>query len=488
MTRLTPIFLVCLRLAIGWHFFFEGVEKLHTPSWSSAPYLRESTGPLAKDFRDMAGDPVLGLVELEPLGKDQDSARVPHNQRFPPGLGKAWDGFADRFIAHYKPKDDSDAKQFENSVRAKLAQRKEQTGMWLAGQGPHGSKKVTITKYGVTAEATKTTAERLAEYKAALKHLADLQEKEQQEYKKAFEANSVQALRRMQDPDAKTPYAALPGLNKDIADAKAEVTRQRADLLADVNQQTLEMKKALRDLLTPDQRNVVLPKAIEEKIKALPADKQAQARQEALEKQPQFGTFVEDEDPALLIYLNQAPVKNEASLRQYLAEPQAPTWSTWSWLSWDRLQWSDFLVRYGLLAVGACLLVGLLTRTACVAGAAFLLLFYLAMPPLPGLPANPRAEGHYLFINKNIIEMLALLALATTYSGRWVGLDGLLHYFSPFRRRDTAEPNSKTIRNKAKDLGPTRSEPERKNGAETIPLAADQPGEIATIKPHHSQE
>ena len=46
-------------------------------------------------------------------------------------------------------------------------------------------------------------------------------------------------------------------------------------------------------------------------------------------------------------------------------------------------------------------------------------MFFLAMPPLPGWPESPRAEGHYLYINKNIIEMLALLVLATTASGRW---------------------------------------------------------------------
>jgi len=76
-----------------------------------------------------------------------------------------------------------------------------------------------------------------------------------------------------------------------------------------------------------------------------------------------------------------------------------------------------------------------------VAGALFLLLFFLAMPPFPGWPENPRAEGHYLFINKNIIEMLALLALATTRSGRWVGLDGLVQFLSP-RRRHAEEVRS----------------------------------------------
>ena len=77
--------------------------------------------------------------------------------------------------------------------------------------------------------------------------------------------------------------------------------------------------------------------------------------------------------------------------------------------------------------IGGCLLLGLFPRMACVLGAMLLLSFYLAMPPLPGSPENPKAEGHYLVINKNIVELLALLTLATTASGRWFGLDRCIH-------------------------------------------------------------
>ena len=49
-------FLIALRLAIGWHCFVEGMEKVSTPNWSSEAYLRESIGPLAPYCRDMAGD------------------------------------------------------------------------------------------------------------------------------------------------------------------------------------------------------------------------------------------------------------------------------------------------------------------------------------------------------------------------------------------------------------------------------------------------
>jgi uncharacterized membrane protein YphA (DoxX/SURF4 family) len=110
------------------------------------------------------------------------------------------------------------------------------------------------------------------------------------------------------------------------------------------------------------------------------------------------------------------------------------------WWEQGRLEWIDAITRYGLTAVGACLLLGLLTRSACVAGAAFLVLFYVSMPALPWLPEPPRAEGHYVFVNKNIIEMLALLTLATTRSGRWAGLDGLLYCLAPWRWRARTPP------------------------------------------------
>ncbi len=31
--------LTILRIAIGWHFLFEGISKLFTPGWTSADYL-----------------------------------------------------------------------------------------------------------------------------------------------------------------------------------------------------------------------------------------------------------------------------------------------------------------------------------------------------------------------------------------------------------------------------------------------------------------
>ncbi|MFW5645005.1 MAG: DoxX family membrane protein [Bacteroidota bacterium] len=53
------IALVVLRLAIGWHFLYEGVVKLLNPNWSSAGYLLDSDGFMAGLFRSMAGNPEL---------------------------------------------------------------------------------------------------------------------------------------------------------------------------------------------------------------------------------------------------------------------------------------------------------------------------------------------------------------------------------------------------------------------------------------------
>ena len=90
---------------------------------------------------------------------------------------------------------------------------------------------------------------------------------------------------------------------------------------------------------------------------------------------------------------------------------------------WPRLKMVDTSVRWGLAIIGGLLIVGLFTRLASVAGAAFLLSFYLAMPAFPWLPEPALTEGHYLFVNKNIIEMLALLAIAVSKPGRRYGLD-----------------------------------------------------------------
>jgi uncharacterized membrane protein YphA (DoxX/SURF4 family) len=97
------------------------------------------------------------------------------------------------------------------------------------------------------------------------------------------------------------------------------------------------------------------------------------------------------------------------------------------------LEVSNYLTTYGLCAMGICLILGFLTPLAAICAAAFLAMIYLSMPPWPGLPPNPKAEGHYWIVSKNLVELIACLLIAVTASGHWFGLDAL--FFGARRRR-----------------------------------------------------
>lgn len=98
---------------------------------------------------------------------------------------------------------------------------------------------------------------------------------------------------------------------------------------------------------------------------------------------------------------------------------------------------TDLIVPLGLVLVGLSLMLGLLTQLGCAGAAAFLTLFYLSQPPLGGMP-QPGAEGAYLVVNKNLIELSAVLTVMAFRTGAIAGLDMLL----PWGRRD-ASPDAR---------------------------------------------
>jgi len=84
----------------------------------------------------------------------------------------------------------------------------------------------------------------------------------------------------------------------------------------------------------------------------------------------------------------------------------------------------DLAVTWGLTAIGFCLLLGLFTRPAALGGAAFLTFVLLTQPPWPTIyPPAPAVVGHALLVDKNFIELVALLVIASCAAGRWAGLD-----------------------------------------------------------------
>lgn len=86
----------------------------------------------------------------------------------------------------------------------------------------------------------------------------------------------------------------------------------------------------------------------------------------------------------------------------------------------------DLLNVWGLILIGSALILGLFSRTACLLGSLMLALYYVANPPFGAGIGTNTGEGHYLFVNKNLIEMAALWLIAAFPTGSVWGMDRLI--------------------------------------------------------------
>ena len=82
---------------------------------------------------------------------------------------------------------------------------------------------------------------------------------------------------------------------------------------------------------------------------------------------------------------------------------------------------------WGLMAIGLGLILGCFTRLASAAGIFLILLYYACNPLLVGYYYSIPMEGNYLIVNKNLVEMAALVVIAVTFSSRYAGIDRILH-------------------------------------------------------------
>jgi thiosulfate dehydrogenase [quinone] large subunit len=129
-------------------------------------------------------------------------------------------------------------------------------------------------------------------------------------------------------------------------------------------------------------------------------------------------------------------------LYEGLAKLTSPSWSAVGYLKQARgpfadmfrslaaqpnlLANADLITMWGLTLVGVCLILGLFTRLASLAGIAFVLLFYLCNPPFVGYFYSIPTEGSYLIVNKNLVEVAALAVIMLTGSGHFAGLDRII--------------------------------------------------------------
>jgi len=80
----------------------------------------------------------------------------------------------------------------------------------------------------------------------------------------------------------------------------------------------------------------------------------------------------------------------------------------------------DVLNIWGQILIGISLITGLFSYVAALCGALMLLFYYLAIPPF--------IESH-IFIDKNLLELFALIIIALFPTSRIVGIDLLLKKF-----------------------------------------------------------
>jgi thiosulfate dehydrogenase [quinone] large subunit len=91
------------------------------------------------------------------------------------------------------------------------------------------------------------------------------------------------------------------------------------------------------------------------------------------------------------------------------------------------LQLVDLINIWGLILVGLGLILGLFTRLSIISGIILLSLYYLSHPPLPVYDYLLPFEGHYLIVDKNLIEIFAMVVLLVFPTGRIIGIDRLIN-------------------------------------------------------------
>lgn len=94
----------------------------------------------------------------------------------------------------------------------------------------------------------------------------------------------------------------------------------------------------------------------------------------------------------------------------------------------------DLLNEWGLVLIGLGLFTGLLAKPCKFFGILLLSFYYLAYPPFAGLGINAHVEGSYWVVNKNLIEMAALLVLYLFPTNHITGIDRYI-----FLRKSTAD-------------------------------------------------
>ena len=408
------VLLVLLRMSIGWQFLYEGIWKYSTlqtaKPWSARGYLVNARGPYRDHFRSMTGDP----NDLDWLDYGQMAA--------------AWDRWHARFLSHYNL-DDDQASRLEDLINGKSRYEAE----------------LKVFPENLKAKPLKT---RLDKDDAKSVEVVGYDEARQRLFVKADQHLLPREVARLK---RETPMVSEDGGLSAAEKEKNKINKDFHKALDDLykRQSRLSYKERLAAALKGDPTRIGVgdrqdaeaghefyPGELDQyktrlaRHQEMLADADQDFEHDHLDYQWQeiqtLRAKLVNPIKALDDELRAAGMKLLTS-EQIALGPMSPELT--------QMRRVDLTTIAALTVLGALLVLGLFSRVAAIAGAGMLFSFYLVMPPWPGVPEIPGPE-HSLFINKNLIEAVALLAIAFFPTGSWFGLDGL--FAGLFRRRRTA--------------------------------------------------
>ncbi|MBA3316016.1 MAG: hypothetical protein H0T47_22345 [Planctomycetaceae bacterium] len=449
---LACVLLVTLRLFIGWQFLYEGlwkIDTLDTPQpWTSAGYLKSAQGPFRDVFRNMTGDP----DDLHWLDQKWVAA--------------GWDAWAERFTQHYFLSEEDVAevrgriKELE-AVKAQSPEQKSELAGWKARLALDTRQKSQLNDMlsgpkDFRAELAKLPPgvaipneyQDFVRYDPGLKRIVV-------DGKKHLSATERERLLKIVE---------FPESENDANRGQWDLIRAYQKAIEDVYKRAtrLSYKERLAVALgqaDPERTRLVFsnfkgtlgdtaPEKIDAYYQELLASHNAK-RKRASETGLAFQRRNLEREWEELQELRSelvGPVKAldselKTETRKLLTAEQLAKGAPSE--PWTQQRIVDWMTIGALTVLGLLLIAGLATRAAAVAGAGMLLSFYLVWPPWPGVAEAVGSTEHSFIVNKNLIEVVALLALAAMPTGQWFGLDRLFT-LGWYRLRDRRRFVSKT--------------------------------------------
>lgn len=400
ISLLAVVLLVVLRISIGWHLMYEGLWKLSTlktsSPWSAEGYLKNSTGPLRNTFRAMTGDP----DDLNWLDHDHMTAK--------------WNDWRERFAAHYQLDEGQRAaldRLMDGPSNYSVALESLPDGIDLAATPGVNGKAI---KYDAKAKRLIVDGQ-LHLTPAEREKLIDVATEIKEESKDQADAcdKFIKAVR-----DVYTASSRLSFHQKLTAILKGDPERVGVILQSKGGEKDDESDAAAGTVVQVGK--VDYYKKLIQRFQADYAKARTKSDWDHIEKK---WTDLQKErrelvGPVQALDAELVPTAEGLLSTDQLAMGPVPE-------PWTPVRQINWRTMWGLTIFGLCLMLGLFTRLSALGGAALLSLFYLAMPPWPGVQEIPSIE-HNLFVNKIFVEMVALLAIAAMPSGKWFGLDAAL--------------------------------------------------------------